>query len=274
MSTYASIELLDFIPFRKVFAAFALDEKLFFSSWDIQRLRVSTVLRTGILLPPICPTNGSVHSYLLLSISVTPQMGTDIMRDFLSTFSSHGHAALPVEQGNMVFEVKVKSPEYWQVKFRFLINSGSQSLLEAFLINRQLTVKKDNVNEVINMPDRNGEVWRRIKHGVEEKEGLEKASRSVMDMTDLPCPHTEPHCYAAKSILGPMGVILDCVGLPRPIAALPSIELISGAMQQISNYQQFIKETRVQREMEGSDIHGVLISALAKVGISTNCYAK
>ena len=46
---------------RKVVAAFAVDQTAFFSSSDIQYLRIGTILKAGLLLPPSLDPAATVH---------------------------------------------------------------------------------------------------------------------------------------------------------------------------------------------------------------------
>ena len=84
-------------------------------------------------------------------------------------------------------------------------------------------------------------------------------------MIDIPCPATKLSCYAATALQAPTGILntLECVGFPRQQAVLPSLELISSAMEQIPNFQKFLKETKFEREMEGQEMCGIMIAAVA-----------
>ena len=39
---------------------------------------------------------------------------------------------------------------------------------------------------------------------------------------------------------------------------------ISGAMDQIPNFQEFLNQTKFEREMEGQEMYGIIIAALAE----------
>ena len=76
--------------FRRVYAAFALDQKNFFGSSDVQFLRIGTVIKGGILLPPTVDT--PENNYNLFSISITPEMGQEFFEAFGSLFSPEDYA--------------------------------------------------------------------------------------------------------------------------------------------------------------------------------------
>ena len=72
--------------------------------------------------------------------------------------------------------------------------------------------------------------------------------------------------YATRAVQAPTGVLstLECVGLPRQQASLPSLELICGAMEQFPIFQEFLRKTKFEREMEGQELWGMIIHAVAQ----------
>ena len=84
---------------RKIVAAFAVDQTAFFSSSDIQYLRIGTILKAGLLLPPSLDPAATVeHTFNLMSVSCSPQRGLEVARNFLSLFSAQTGG-----QGGLVF---------------------------------------------------------------------------------------------------------------------------------------------------------------------------
>ena len=239
-----------------------MDQTTFFSSSDIQYLRIGTILKGGLLLPPsLDPATTVEHSYNLMSVSCSPQRGLEVARNFLSLFSAQTQG-----QGGLVFEVKFRAQQFWQMRIRFLINAESAEKLEEFISSHNLAVKKKFHVEKITVPENNSEVWRRICHGVQQKRSFNIVSSHETDMMDIPCPFTRHSCYATNPVQAPTGVLntLEFVGFPRQQATLPSLELISGAMDQIPNFQKFLNQTTFEREMEGQEMYGIIIAALAE----------
>ena len=138
--------------FRKVYAAFALDQTNFFGSSDVQFLRVGTVVKGGILLPPTIDT--PEHNYNLFSISIAPEIGQDFFEAFGSVFTPEDYAITRGES-RLIFEVKLRAPQYWQMKIRILLNATCKNKLEDFTLGRNLVVKKRSCVEKINTPDKN-----------------------------------------------------------------------------------------------------------------------
>lgn len=261
---YTKLKIQKLYHSRKIFAAFAVDETSLFSSCDIQYLRIGTVLKGGILLPPsFYPSSASEHSYNLMSVACTPQRGLEVTRDFLSLFSTE--ASMPQGQGGLIFEIKFRAEQFWQIKVRFLLSAASAQQLDGFICSQHLSAKKEYHVEKITVPESTSEVWRRICHGLQEKRSLNIVSSHEKDMIDIPCPATKLSCYAATALQAPTGILntLECVGFPRQQAVLPSLELISSAMEQIPNFQKFLKETKFEREMEGQEMCGIMIAAVA-----------
>ena len=85
-------------------------------------------------------------------------------------------------------------------------------------------------------------------------------------MMDIPCPIKQLSSYATRAVQAPTGVLstLECVGLPRQQASLPSLELICGAMEQFPIFQEFLRKTKFEREMEGQELWGMIIHAVAQ----------
>ena len=152
------------------------------------------------------------------------------------------------------------------MRIRFLINAESAEKLEDLISSHNLAVKKKFHVEKITVPENNSEVWRRICHGVQQKRSFNIVSSHETDMMDIPCPFTRHSCYATNPVQAPTGVLntLEFVGFPRQQATLPSLELISGAMDQIPNFQKFLNQTTFEREMEGQEMYGIIIAALAE----------
>ena len=169
-----------------------MDQTTFFSSSDIQYLRIGTILKGGLLLPPsLDPATTVEHSYNLMSVSCSPQRGLEVARNFLSLFSAQG-------QGGLVFEVKFRAQQFWQMRIRFLINAERAEKLEEFISRHNLAVKKKFHVEKITVPENNSEVWRRICHGVQQKRSFNIVSSHETDMMDIPCPFTGHSCYATQ----------------------------------------------------------------------------
>ena len=249
------------LHFRRVYAAFALDQKNFFGSSDVQFLRIGTVIKGGILLPPTVDT--PENNYNLFSISITPEMGQEFFEAFGSLFSPEDYAISRGECG-LIFEIKLRAPQYWQVKIRILLNAACRTKLEELILKRHLVANKRSCVEIISQPDKNDNSWKRILHGVQEKKGL--ITSSFPSDKEYPCPLTKPLSYATTALQGPSGVIdtLSCVGLPRQEATLLRLQLICAAMRQIPDFQTFLKDTKWERGMEGDDLHGIIISALSQ----------
>ena len=73
-----------------MFAAFASDEHGFFSSPDIQLLRIGTIVRPGILLP----SKFDIHNtqkceYNVMSVSIDPKDGYHLIEDFYNKFDTN-----------------------------------------------------------------------------------------------------------------------------------------------------------------------------------------
>ena len=147
-----------------------------------------------------------------------------------------------------------------------MINAESAEKLEELISSHNLAVKKKFHVEKITVPENNSEIWRRICHGVQQKRSFNIVSSHETDMMDIPCPFTRHSCYATNPVQAPTGVLntLEFVGFPRQQATLPSLELISGAMDQIPNFQKFLNQTTFEREMEGQEMYGIIIAALAE----------
>ena len=73
-------------------------------------------------------------------------------------------------------------------------------------------------------------------------------------------------CYSTKAVQAPTGVLntLECVGFPRQQASLPSLELICGAMKQFPSFQEFLQDTKFERQMEGQELWGIVLHAVAQ----------
>ena len=149
------------LHFRRVYAAFALDQKNFFGSSDVQFLRIGTVIKGGILLPPTVDT--PENNYNLFSISITPEMGQEFFEAFGSLFSPEDYAISRGECG-LIFEIKLRAPQYWQVKIRILLNAACRTKLEELILKRHLVANKRSCVEIISQPDKNDNSWKRILH--------------------------------------------------------------------------------------------------------------
>ena len=111
-----------------MFAGFALDEHGFFSSPDIQLLRIGTIVRSGLLLPPHLDVyNTPEYQYNVFSVSIDLKEGFHLIQDFYNKVKTS-----PSKSGannSLVFEVKLVRPDYWQVKVRFLMNNEDAAAL-------------------------------------------------------------------------------------------------------------------------------------------------
>ena len=162
--------------FRKVYAAFALHEAAFFGSPDIQYLRIGTVVRGAILLPPFLPVETQStpeHNYTIFSISMAPKIGQDFFAAFKSLFTSEDYAVGRGEIG-FIFEVKLMSPQYWQVRIRILLNATCKNKLENLILKKHIVLKKRSCLDLIKTPEENDDSWKKILNGVQEKKGLIK----------------------------------------------------------------------------------------------------
>ena len=122
-----------------------MDQTTFFSSSDIQYLRIGTILKGGLLLPPsLDPATTVEHSYNLMSVSCSPQRGLEVARNFLSLFSAQTQG-----QGGLVFEVKFRAQQFWQMRIRFLINAESAEKLEEFSRNSAATIWQSRQNSML-----------------------------------------------------------------------------------------------------------------------------
>ena len=146
------------------------------------------------------------------------------------------------------------------------MNAKSANQLEEFICSKHLTIKKDFHVEKISVPESSGEVWRRICHGLKQKRSLYIAANHETDMLDIPCPLTQLSCYSTKAVQAPTGVLntLECVGFPRQQASLPSLELICGAMKQFPSFQEFLQDTKFERQMEGQELWGIVLHAVVQ----------
>ena len=247
--------------FRKVYAAFALNQKNFFGSSDVQLLRIGTVLKGGVLLSTA--SSNHEHIFNIFSVSIVPEMGQDFLEAFGSVVTQEDYE-ISREDCGLIFEIKLVASQFWQIKIRILLNSASKNKLEELILGKHLVVKERSFVEKIIHLDTNDKNWMRILYGVQEKKGL-STSNSLSDK-EYPCPLTKPLCYSTSALQGPHGVMdtLKCVGLPRQEATLLRLELIAAAMRQMPDFQTFLKDTKWERGMEPDDIHGILIFALSQ----------
>ena len=168
------------------------------------------------------------------------------------------------------FEVKARATSWWQTKFCFYLNESELTNLKLWLQgwNKKHLIEstfEKQVKAKISLPE-NGEALRRIMNGFKTKHSLTLDQTGARDFVEPPndqCPST----FSWKLIDIPPGVMqtIDVIGLPLTHFGTPAVELICNGMIQIPDYQNYIKDTKIEREMEDYDLCSIMVSALAEI---------
>ena len=137
--------------FRKVYAAFALNQKNFFGSSDVQLLRIGTVLKGGVLLSTA--SSNHEHIFNIFSVSIVPEMGQDFLEAFGSVVTQEDYE-ISREDCGLIFEIKLVASQFWQIKIRILLNSTSKNKLEELILGKHLVVKERSFVEKIDTNDK------------------------------------------------------------------------------------------------------------------------
>ena len=253
-----------------MFAAFASDEHGFFSSPDIQLLRIGTIVRPGILLP----SKFDIHNtqkceYNVMSVSIDPKDGYHLIEDFYNKFDTNLTTIGPDKI--LVFEVNMVKPDYWQMKIRLLLDANHAAALEDLLEIKQLKLRRRTQVITPTLPSECSDTWQRLVYGMKDKRGLSISCPEAYASHDnslvfCPDPTTEQNCFAAAKLKGPFGVIetLDILGCPRQRVSLPGLQMICAALINTEDYKIFCEDTKSEREMGGNDISGIILSSIAQ----------
>ena len=255
--------------FRSIVAVFVRDEQAFFTSTDIQRLKIDTILTSGHLIPPRELKQLALeHHHTQISISCSANIDRNFFAEFFSLFSLEEDRKVD----GLIFELRVKAPEFWQAKMRFLMSGTQEKALEEWLQKKNFAVRKKKLVSHFCLPERGGEVWRRCHEGLQDKHGMVPIGAAMQTMMEFPSLSEDPCKYAYKSFdIPPNCAVLstiDCFAFPPPPVSPPVIGIILNAMEEVigndsmTTYQAFMKDTISLREMDSIDLPAVILSAV------------
>ena len=92
-------------------------------------------------------------------------MERNFFTDFFSLFSLEENRRV----GGLIFEVRIKAPDFWQTKMRFLMNKNQEKALEDWLMKKNFSVRKKKLVLHFSLPEQGGPVWRRCHGGLQKK---------------------------------------------------------------------------------------------------------
>ena len=175
-------------------AVFVRDEGEFLTSPDVQRFNIGTILTSGDLVPDSIQVQDNVvlHDHRKLSISVDPDICLSLLPDFFSCFQSDNE----VKPSGLVFEVKVKSPLYWQTKIRFLMDKNQEEELERWLNDGHFVVRKKDCIGRFCLPDMGGSCLGTGKGGFQLSawHDYHGSSQERLDQSSIPGPECIKVC--------------------------------------------------------------------------------
>ena len=174
--------------------------------------------------------------------------------------------------GGLIFEVRIKAPDFWQTKMRFLMNKNQEKALEDWLMKKNFSVRKKKLVSHFSLPEQGGPVWRRCHGGLQKKHSMVPIGPAMQTMMDFPNLSQDPCKYAYKTFdIPPNCAVLstiDCFAFPPPQVSPLVIDIILNAMEEVigndsmTTYQAFIKDTISLREMDNIDLPSVILSAV------------
>ena len=77
-------------------------------------------------------------------------MDRSFFPDFFSLFSLEENSKV----GGLIFEVRIKAPEFWQTKMRFLMSATQENALQDWLEEKNFVVKKKKMVSHFCLPER------------------------------------------------------------------------------------------------------------------------
>ena len=247
--------------FRPIIAVFVRDEGEFFTSTDVQRLNIGVMLTPGDLVPD----KVVLHDHRKLSISINPETCLQLLPEFFSSFQSD----TPEDAQGLVFEIWVKNPEYWQTKIKFLLDKSQVDDLEKWLAaSGHFSVRKEDCVKKFCLPDKEGPAWKRMKEGFSDQRGMIFMDQVKKEFCDLPSLEHSLHKFAFSSFDVPTDCqvpnTLEIFGFPLPPANQLVIEMVLNAMMQTTDYQEYVKDSKVFRDIEPSDLPCTMLSSLSQ----------
>ena len=170
---------------------------------------------------------------------------------------------------NGVFEIWVKNPEYWQTKIKFLLDKSQVDDLEKWLAaSGHFSVRKEDCVKKFCLPDKEGPAWKRMKEGFSDQRGMIFMDQVKKEFCDLPSLEHSLHKFAFSSFDVPTDCqvpnTLEIFGFPLPPANQLVIEMVLNAMMQTTDYQEYVKDSKVLRNVEPSDLPCTMLSSLSQ----------
>lgn len=207
------------------------------------------------------------HDHTQISISCSANMDRSFFPDFFSLFSLEENSKV----GGLIFEVRIKAPEFWQTKMRFLMSATQENALQDWLEEKNFVVKKKKMVSHFCLPERVGDAWKRCNEGLQDKHGMVPIGSAMKTMTEFPCLTKEPFKFAYKRFdIPPHCAVLDtidCLAFPPMPVSPVVIDIILNAMEEVTGndsmttYQAFVQDTISFRDM---DLPAVILSALSQ----------
>ena len=129
-------------------------------------------------------------------------------------------------------------------------------------------VRKEGCEGRFCLPDREGPAWERTKEGFKDRRGMIFMDPVKKDFCTHPSLEHSSHQFAYSSFDVPTDCqiqnTLDIFGFPLPPANQLVREMVLNAMKQIPDFQEYVKDTKVLRDIEPSDLPGTMLSSLSQ----------